>query len=502
MTPGFVLAVAMLLGAVSGAASWLLICTQRFGIQTEPLMPAFRQFWSVVQDPSLRFWAVIPMMVAFACMMAVLVGMSETLASMPPKRRGSRIVQAKSLMKLTKDRGVDVVQVTLGGIPLPVHAETSHILLVGSTGTGKSNGQSELMASALARSDRLIVVDPNGAALSRHFKPGDRILNPMDARAEGWSVFNEIQRPSDYERLALAMIPRGTGDDETWREKARAMLSDLLKAVTIHDSDCTPSRLLWWAAAATTEQLKAPLAGTTSEALLLPDGGKPLDSVRSVMSKYVGPHDKHPVGDFSLHRWLKEEEGNLYITWRDDQLTTLRPLVNFWLSWLITEVLSSSKPQPLWLFIDELGSLEAITGLEAALTKGRKHGLRVVACLQSTAQLTDAYGKSAAETLRSCFRTMLVLGGSVTDPDTAEAMSKGLGDVETEQRELSVSVDGTRRSTTDSLQVRTSRLVLASEIQTLPVNVGYLKLPGDLPAARVRVKPPVVAVKATAFEER
>ena len=502
MTPEIILAIALLLGALSGAASWLLICAQRFGIHPDSIMLAFGQFGLVVHDPSLRIWAVVPLMIAFGSMMAVMVGMSDALAAMQPKRRGSRIVQAKSLMKLTKDRGVDVVQVTLGGIPLPVHAETSHILLVGSTGTGKSNGQSELMASALARGDRLIVVDPNGAALSRHFKPGDRILNPMDARAEGWSVFNEIQRPSDYERLALAMIPRGTGDDETWREKARAMLADLLKAVTIHDADCTPSRLLWWAAAATTEQLKAPLAGTTSEALLLPDGGKPLDSVRSVMSKYIGPHDKHPVGDFCLHRWLKEEEGNLYITWRDDQLITLRPLVNFWLSWLITEVLSSSKPQPLWLFIDELSSLEAITGLEAALTKGRKHGLRVVACLQSTAQLTDAYGKSAAETLRSCFRTMLVLGGSVTDPDTAEAMSKGLGDVETEQRELSVSIDGTRRSTTDSLQVRTSRLVLASEIQTLPVNVGYLKLPGDLPAARVRVKPPVAPVKATAFEER
>lgn len=131
-------------------------------------------------------------------------------------------------------------------------------------------------------------VDPNGAALSRHFKPGDRILNPLDARSEGWSVFNEIQRPSDYERLATAMIPRGAGDDETWRDKARSMLADLLRAIVTHEDDCTPARLLWWAAASSSEQLKVPLAGTTSEALLQPDGGRLLDSVRGVMSKYVG----------------------------------------------------------------------------------------------------------------------------------------------------------------------------------------------------------------------
>ena len=70
------------------------------------------------------------------------------------------------------------------------------------------------------------------------------------------------------------------------------------------------------------------------------------------------------------------------------------------------------KDRPVWLFIDELGSLEQMRSLESALTKGRKHGLRVVACLQSTSQLTDLYGEARSVTLRSCFRSLLALGGS------------------------------------------------------------------------------------------
>ena len=160
------------------------------------------------------------------------------------------------------------------------------------------------------------------------------------------------------------------------------------------------------------------------------------------------------------------------------------------------------KDRPVWLFIDELGSLEQMRSLESALTKGRKHGLRVVACLQSTSQLTDLYGEARSVTLRSCFRSLLALGGSATDPDTAETLSLGLGETEIEEREVSVSRDGQRRSTSESKQIRKRRVVLPSEIQNLAVNTGFLKLAGEFPVAKITVKTPVLADKHAAFEEK
>jgi type IV secretory pathway TraG/TraD family ATPase VirD4 len=152
--------------------------------------------------------------------------------------------------------------------------------------------------------------------------------------------------------------------------------------------------------------------------------------------------------------------------------------------------------------MDELGSLEQISSLEACLTKGRKHGLRVVACLQSTSQLTALYGEAGARTLRSCFRTLLILGGTATDPDTAEALSRGLGDVEIDELTVSVSRAGARRTTSESRQNRTRRLVMPAEIQALPVNQGYLKLPGKLPVARITVRPPSAPSKSQPFVAR
>jgi type IV secretory pathway TraG/TraD family ATPase VirD4 len=48
------------------------------------------------------------------------------------------------------------------------------------------------------------------------------------------------------------------------------------------------------------------------------------------------------------------------------------------------------------MFLDELASLEKLPSLEDAATKGRKAGLRIVAGLQSTAQLEKIYGREEA----------------------------------------------------------------------------------------------------------
>lgn len=498
-----VILLAFTMGIGSGAAVWLGIRSVRFIEQPNALWPALQQFWLVAHASQGRAWALIPIAVGVAVALIVLTVVSDAMDQGRRNRRGSILMQAKSLARLTRQPRRRGAQVALAGVPVPFAAETTHILMVGSTGTGKSNAQSELLAGAVARGDRTIVVDPNGETLARYMRDGDRLLNPFDARGEGWSIFNEIQSSSDYELIAKSVIPGSAGEDETWRAKARTFLADLLQELMARGDDLTASRLLWWAAEAPRDELQVLLAGTSTAALLQPDAGRLLDSVRGILAGYLRSHGRHPSGEFSIKRWLSEESGNLYLTWRDDQIPALRPLINCWVDLLISAVLSSaSSGRALWLFVDELGSLEQLSSLEAALTKGRKHGLRVVACLQSTSQLTTLYGRAGADTLRSCFRTLLVLGGSATDPDTAETMSRGLGDVETEEIAVSVSKDGTRRTTSESRQVRTRRLVMATEIQNLPINHGYLKFPGNLPVGRITVRPPTAIAKSQPFKAR
>lgn len=498
-----VIAVAVIVGFLSGSTLWLLIRANKFVMQSPEFWASLRQFRVVAHDPHVFIWALIPMVVGFSAFMFVAVKGLDLFEGSRRKERGARLVSMRALQKLTRDRNRDVHQITLGTVPLPLRTETSHCLFVGSTGTGKSNAQCEILLGAINRGDRVIIVDPDGQSLARFWKPGDRILNPFDTRAEKWSAFGEIQRTSDFDRVAFAMIPGSSGDDETWRARARTMLSEIMQAMAESGDEVSPTRLLWYVSAASREELAPLLSGRSSAALLQPDAGKFLDSVRGVLAEYVRPHAMHPSGNFTLHHWIKNETGNLFLTWRDDQLRTLRPLITCWLDLLVSSMLSGqTSDRPTWLFIDELGSLEQMSSLESALTKGRKHGLRVVACLQSTSQLTDIYGKSKSETLRSCFRSLLALGGSATDPDTAEALSMGLGEAEIEDWEVSVSRDGQRRSTSESKQVRKRRLVLPSEIQNLVTNTGFLKLAGEFPVALIEVKPPELPNVHPAFEEK
>lgn len=393
----------------------------------------------------------------------------------------------------------------IGGIPLPLSLETNHLLMVGATGTGKTNAQMELLEAAIARGDRVVVVDPDGVALSRFGRPGDVVLNPFDKRSARWSLFNEIKGRQDYDRVAAAVVPisGSSGSDNEWRMYAKQMLADILSAMASSGEELNIDRLVWWANEAPRAELRQLLAGTGSAGLFQPDAGKALDSTRFVLANFLRAQLNCTPGNFSLQEWVVKGKGNLYLTWRDDMLASLKPLVCCWLELLVSSVLSSPPQQRrLWLFIDELGSLERMASLESALTKGRKYGLRVVACLQAVSQLADTYGPRKAETLRSCFRSLLALGGSATDADTAEAMSKGLGEAEQDEDQTSTARSGNGRTVTTATHVRLRRVVMASEIQMLAANQGYLKLAGPFPVALVMVKLCKLPARIKPFLER
>jgi type IV secretory pathway TraG/TraD family ATPase VirD4 len=167
----------------------------------------------------------------------------------------------------------------------------------------------------------------------------------------------------------------------------------------------------------------------------------------------------------------------------------LRPLISAWVDVLCTSVLSldADRNRRIWLFLDELASLEKLPSLVDAATKGRKVGLRIVAGLQSTAQLERIYGREEAQTLRGCFRSLVVLGGARTDPKTCEDMSQSLGDHEVEREGFSKTRGGKNDSTTSQLQRSRERVVLPSEIASLPDLTGYLAFAGNSPIAKVKL---------------
>lgn len=400
--------------------------------------------------------------------------------------RGTKIVSKSKLISKTKEKEQ---QITISGIPVPTKIENLHFLLNGSTGAGKSVTLREMVESAIRRGDRLIIVDPNADMFSKFGKKGDVLLNPYDTRTKSWSIFNEILATFDYRNYCRSIVPRAADKmSEEWNGYARVMLESVMKILKRNDPNPTMGEVTQLATVVQVDELKKRLAGTDAESMFVEGSEKALGSARFVLSSRLPIFKEMPHGDFSIREFLEKGTGNMYITWKESQKEALKPIISAWIDIICSSVLSldESKPRKLWLFLDELASLDNISSLEDALTKGRKFGLRVVAGIQSVSQLKEIYGRERATILMSCFRSLIVMGGAKTDSETSEEMSKALGEHEVVRSNKNRTMGTGRSSTSTSEQVQRERVIMPSEISSLPDLTGIVSFAGDYPICRFK----------------
>jgi hypothetical protein len=501
-----ILGLSLVASVAISVLTWLWLVTHQFNI-TAPFTQLPHALLNTFQYPALRSIALKAVIFGFVPIGLVLFFVGDWSGNRERVLRGTRLVSAKVLAKRTrlknrKDAGP--IQVEIANVPVPLECEQGHFLLTGSTGSGKSVAVEQLLASAIARGDRVICLDPNGHSLARFAQPGDEVLNVFDVRTLLWSPFNEVRAPYDYERIAKSLLPDSSDpSSQSWHGYGQQLVAETMAAMS-RAGENSPERLIYWLTIASTAELSEFLAGSPASGLFEPGAERALASTRFIVAHYLGPFQHLRNGDFSLRNWLESSKGNLYITWREDMLTTLRPLVSAWTDILMSAILTlpTTNPRPLWLVLDELSSHQRLGGLEAAATKSRKHGLRLVGCLQAISQLDDIYGHDASKSLRSCFRNILALGCSNADPETAQAVSEGLGQVEIERTQITYSNGQGGRTSSNSLHRGLEPVVLPSELTSLPPLHGYLKLSGNYPVAKIQLAPGNYPIRFAAFKER
>lgn len=131
---------------------------------------------------------------------------------------------------------------------------------------------------------------------------------------------------------------------------------------------------------------------------------------------------------------------------------------------------------------------QRLPSLETALAESRKYGGCVLAGVQSVPQLTHLYGLNQSQAILDLLNTKVFFRN--TDPNTNQWISKVLGDVEiTEPHEsLSYGAHRMRDGVSLSYQNRMKPLVLPTEIASLHDLEAFVKLPGDYPIGRVKMK--------------
>ncbi|MXY65180.1 MAG: type IV secretion system DNA-binding domain-containing protein, partial [Gammaproteobacteria bacterium] len=137
--------------------------------------------------------------------------------------------------------------------------------------------------------------------------------------------------------------------------------------------------------------------------------------------------------------------------------------------------------------LDELPTLHQVPSLQPGLAESRQFGGCFVLGVQVISALRDLYGRNGAETISGLCGTRVVLGSP--DRDTAQWSADCLGRSEVE--EMSEGLSYGANTIRDGVSLTPKRelraLALASEIMRLQNLNGYLRFPGPLPVARIRL---------------
>lgn len=384
---------------------------------------------------------------------------------------------------------------TLATMPFPYGFEQSHVMLVGTTGTGKTTVLRNLVSQALERKDRCVIFDLTGHYVEAFYNPErDYILNLNDKRCESWSVFNDCETQSEFVSAATALIPASHGSEGGfWERAARTLFVEMcvkLKSLGMTTNKALSDELL----KASLKQIHARLKGTVADPLTSPDAAKMAQSIRAVLNTHGEALRFLPEGGrpFSIKEWIKRDDGEpsiLFITAQYVHLDTSRELLTLWMNIAINTHMTLKHTRTLrtWFIFDELAALHQLPALERGMQTARSFGGAFVLGLHNFAGLRKAYGDDGAQNIVSLANTSLML--RVKDRETAQECSDLIGfrKVRTMDEAYSYGAHQTRDASTISPTTKEEALVIADDITSLPNLQGYIRFPEKFPSTLLKI---------------
>ncbi|MGL5784278.1 MAG: type IV secretion system DNA-binding domain-containing protein, partial [Alphaproteobacteria bacterium] len=395
--------------------------------------------------------------------------------------RGAQIVSSKTLEKTLHWKEASST-LFLDKLPLARTSETSHFLVTGTTGSGKTNLFHSLVPQVRERGDSAIVVDLTGDFVARYFRPEtDLLFNPFDTRSVYWDLFEDCCHETQVDSLAEALIPQRFSQDPFWEDAARSVLAAALRKMR-QKGDASISGLYHLLVESSIDAYQAFFKQTVAASLTDKAGERMTLSIRSTLANYVGclaylPDPAVHTPSFSIRKWVQAPQGWIFLTARADQRKTLKPLLSAVLDTAMNALLTlpPDAKRRCWFFMDELPALQRLPSLDLALAESRKYGGCLAAGIQSYPQLSHIYGNSCAQAIVDLFNTKIFFRS--TDPQTTQWISRVLGEQEATQiqENLSYGAHAIRDGVSLSQLQLQKALVLPTEIATLENLSCYIK---------------------------
>lgn len=403
--------------------------------------------------------------------------------------RGQAISTAPEMQRLLNKRQEAAVApqlplLEIGGVQLPNDLENLGFFLIGSPGSGKTQGIKKLLETLRDREDfRVMVLDRNGELMESFYNEStDKLFNPKDARSVGWSHFSEGQQP---ETMAAAMVPLPENADKAFfAQAARSLLSDLYER-------CDSNEQIWEIISSYShDELKAFVKGGLSTRVF--DGERMTASVLATMVNYMRFYRDldDGAGDFSFSQWAKHDSPEwLFLPIFEDDAEKYKPMYSAAFEMALRGMLSNeNRWMKTAIVIDELGALNKLGSLNRLTAESRKFGGTLILGTQTDAQIDKTYGEYDTRIILQGTATKLIL--NCRDEKTAERFAKTIG-----KQERIDWMKGKQKGwvlphgSSQTENLRETHLVMPSELQALPKLEGYLTIADGTPPARVRIEP-------------
>ncbi len=376
--------------------------------------------------------------------------------------------------------------------PFLIEDEARHILVTGTTGSGKSQFFYNMFDQIRERGDKAIIVDHGGENLARYWRPGDIVFNPFDERFPGWSPANEIREDFDHDNMARFVIPDGHGENASWHGYAQDIFASVSRIAAARGEDSLKN-LLYLMLKASPESMRDLLVDEPAGALFDKGSEKMAANARSILGAHLKCWRYLKPGSFSIRDWVSNDNDRrwVFVSYKESNFAALRGFISMAVSVAMnyTMDLLPSDDRRIWFSLDEMATLGKIAAVADGLTKLRKYGGCVASGIQTTSQPQEAYGEKGATTLLANYNTYVALRPG--DAETAEMFSRHFGEQEVWRNDYSdnsgIGGGGHNQGEGVSTKLHKKRVMTYTDLMMLDDLNAVIKLPGNIPVGYLKI---------------
>ncbi len=400
------------------------------------------------------------------------------------------IVSATTLNRMIKRKGAGLYK--LVNVTLPKKSPTTGILALGSQGTGKSIVIHDLMMQVFEKKRKCFIYDQSGEFFRAHYRPGkDFFFNPALVGSVPWSLLTELVYSYDADTMGRSFLPpknEGTGGPNSFFEDAaRSLFSVILLRLRQRGAKYT-SDIAKAFLEMPDDEMDFLISKSVASSAVGGDSKAQRQGVISSISIFLNGIAAVQKGTWSIKDFLDSpDDARLFILGTEDTRAMFAPLFRLMLAVAFSSIESKQEivhEDKYWFFLDEVHQLGDIR-LDEKLATLRKFGVCIFSGVQSDQQFMAALGHERGEVVMNCFNTVLMLRAN--DDKLQERIARRLGKVDETvvNRNQQLAVVEARDGGVLNQVDREKFVVLPSDIGNLDECVGYLKLVGSYPAAKI-----------------